>query len=53
MSDTSEDHHQAQSNAIKDEREKPVASPAKEVPDGGLVAWLQVAGAFSLFFNSW
>lgn len=23
------------------------------VPDGGLVAWLQVAGAFILFFNSW
>lgn len=22
-------------------------------PDGGLVAWLQVAGAFFLFFNSW
>ncbi len=24
-----------------------------EVPDGGLVAWLQVAGSFALFFNSW
>ncbi|KEZ45064.1 Uncharacterized protein SAPIO_CDS2487 [Scedosporium apiospermum] len=24
-----------------------------EIPDGGLVAWLQVAGAFALFFNSW
>ena len=22
-------------------------------PDGGLVAWLQVAGSFFLFFNSW
>jgi hypothetical protein len=22
-------------------------------PNGGLVAWLQVAGAFFLFFNSW
>ncbi|KAJ9649546.1 hypothetical protein H2199_000322 [Coniosporium tulheliwenetii] len=23
------------------------------IPNGGLVAWLQVAGAFFLFFNSW
>lgn len=22
-------------------------------PNGGLLAWLQVAGAFVLFFNSW
>jgi hypothetical protein len=22
-------------------------------PNGGLVAWLQVLGAFFLFFNSW
>lgn len=26
---------------------------ADEIPDGGLVAWLQVAGSFALFFNSW
>lgn len=24
-----------------------------DVPDGGLRAWLQVAGAFVLFFNTW
>ncbi|KAF7561630.1 hypothetical protein G7046_g2527 [Stylonectria norvegica] len=24
-----------------------------KVPDGGVVAWLQVAGSFLLFFNSW
>jgi hypothetical protein len=24
-----------------------------EIPDGGLVAWLQVLGSFALFFNSW
>jgi hypothetical protein len=23
------------------------------IPNGGLQAWLQVAGAFALFFNSW
>lgn len=26
---------------------------ADEIPDGGLVPWLQVAGTFALFFNSW
>lgn len=29
--------------------EKPIAPP----PDGGFAAWLQVLGAFLLFFNSW
>lgn len=23
------------------------------VPDGGLVAWVQVLGSFMLFFNTW
>ena len=31
------------------ELEKPVT----EVPDGGLVAWLQVLGGWCMFFNSW
>jgi hypothetical protein len=26
---------------------------ASSIPDGGLWAWLQVLGAFFLFFNSW
>ncbi len=33
-----------------------VAIPATgydDPPNGGLVAWLQVAGSFFLFFNSW
>lgn len=25
----------------------------EEIPDGGLLAWTQVAGSFFLFFNSW
>lgn len=36
--------------------ETPIPTPVPDhddVPDGGLVAWLQVAGAFILFFNSW
>jgi hypothetical protein len=38
----------------------PTAKPSQghvndlsSVPNGGLRAWLQVAGAFMLFFNSW
>ena len=27
--------------------------PISDIPDGGLVAWLQVAGSALLFFNSW
>ncbi|KAJ5172685.1 hypothetical protein N7492_005278 [Penicillium capsulatum] len=33
--------------------EKQTQSTASPPPNGGLVAWLQVAGAFFLFFNSW
>ena len=37
--------------------EKQTASEAADKPpappDGGLTAWLQVVGAFFLFFNSW
>ncbi|KAL5335189.1 hypothetical protein BJX70DRAFT_375748 [Aspergillus crustosus] len=36
------------------ERPQPVQKSAPPPPpDGGLTAWLQVAGAFFLFFNSW
>ena len=27
-------------------------TPATPPPDGGLVAWLQVAGSFALYFNT-
>ena len=27
--------------------------PSSEAPNGGLSAWLQVAGAFFLYFNTW
>lgn len=35
--------------------EKQTRAPATSPPppNGGVVAWLQVAGAFFLFFNSW
>jgi len=49
------DHHDRQNGSadaagVKDEKPTP---PTSEIPNGGLTAWLQVAGAFFLFFNSW
>lgn len=32
---------------------QPSVNHAASIPDGGLWAWLQVLGAFFLFFNSW
>ncbi|KAF3384848.1 Riboflavin transporter MCH5 [Penicillium rolfsii] len=32
---------------------EPTPPPPPPPPNGGLTAWLQVAGAFFLFFNSW
>ena len=29
------------------------ADAASDIPDGGVKAWLQVAGGFALFFNTW
>ena len=31
----------------------PVALAYHEPPNGGLTAWLQIVGAFLIFFNSW
>ena len=33
--------------------EKPSINNIKSVPNGGLKAWLQVVGAFFLFWNTW
>lgn len=35
------------------EQDKQPVLIVSEPPDGGLQAWLQVAGAFCLFFNTW
>ena len=35
------------------ERQEAVAEPLDEIPDGGFSAYLQVFGAYLLFFNSW
>lgn len=42
-----------QSESVKDTTPRERNASTSDVPDGGLVAWLQVAGSFSLFFNSW
>ena len=34
-------------------KEKTVLPSVTDLPNGGLTAWLQVVGAFFLFFNSW
>jgi hypothetical protein len=33
--------------------EKPSVNNINSIPNGGLVAWLQVVGGFFLMFNSW
>ena len=42
------------STALADkEAARPPAVAGNPVPNGGLQAWLQVAGAFMIFFNTW
>lgn len=42
------------STALADkEAARPPAAAGSTVPNGGLQAWLQVAGAFMIFFNTW
>ena len=61
-----ENHDASQEKAVEAEQEKesqpekatgkrslPTPAAAGPPPDGGLTAWLQVAGGFSLFFNTW
>lgn len=38
---------------VDSDAEKQTQKQVLPPPNGGLVAWLQVAGAFFLFFNSW
>jgi hypothetical protein len=39
------------SSTPKPEVSKPPLGP--DIPNGGFEAWMQVAGSFFLFFNSW
>ena len=43
----------AEPSAELEQVQHPVAIAYHEPPNGGLVAWLQILGAFILFFNSW
>jgi hypothetical protein len=38
---------------LEPSKSRPSINNAAAIPDGGLTAWLQVIGAFFLFFNSW
>jgi hypothetical protein len=38
---------------VQNEEKEKQPSPADPIPNGGFKAWLQVFGAFLLFFNSW
>lgn len=38
---------------LEPSKSRPSINNAAAIPDGGLTAWLQVLGAFFLFFNSW
>ena len=40
-------------NAFAKQPANSVSKPPEPPPDGGLVAWLQVMGAFFLMFNTW
>jgi hypothetical protein len=38
---------------LEPSKSRPSINNAAAMPNGGLTAWLQVLGAFFLFFNSW
>lgn len=41
------------SEIVAEELPQVAPSPHADIPNGGIVAWLQVVGSFFLFFNSW
>lgn len=42
-----------ESEIIAEEPPQVAPNPHGDIPNGGVVAWLQVLGSFFLFFNSW
>lgn len=40
-------------DVIETSSSTPEVKPARTIPNGGLQAWLQVVGAFFLYFNTW
>ena len=43
----------AEKGHAKEEPADALEAPSNKIPDGGFFAWLQVAGAFCIFFNTW
>ena len=38
---------------VKKEPAGTLEASSNKIPDGGFFAWLQVAGAYCIFFNTW
>jgi hypothetical protein len=54
MSESTKEEKPGDESDVTGGIEAPVPPPqAPGIPDGGVVAWLQVLGSFFLFFNSW
>ncbi len=47
------DASQMEKSQGKEEPAETVQAHSTNIPDGGFFAWLQVAGAFCIFFNTW
>ena len=47
------DASQAEKAHMKEGPAETLSQSSDKIPDGGFFAWLQVAGAFCIFFNTW
>ena len=47
------DASQTEKSQGKEEPAETLQDYSTKIPDGGFFAWLQVAGAFCIFFNTW
>ena len=49
------DFHATQAEKVHatEEATETLEASSNKIPDGGFFAWLQVAGAFCIFFNTW
>lgn len=47
------DATQVENGHAKEEPVETLEASSNKIPDGGFFAWLQVAGAFCIFFNTW
>lgn len=53
MSTTATSLDQNEASTVVSNGEKADTNVKNDIPDGGTLAWMQVAGGFFLFFNSW